>query len=164
MNGVIDYFELLDLHHFGDENNTSSKTDRMGDLLHRAELKNGVPLLDFLSHCKSVKLIWKPHWEGIAPTVSFAVKDIDPAEISALLSKQRIGIVNGNCYVYRLIEALGSLAKDGVVRISYVHYTSHEEIKRIINVLEIIIETVVLSPFGVTTNCHCSERAVSEKT
>jgi|TARA_B110000444_G_scaffold255220_1_gene289157 cysteine desulfurase family protein (TIGR01976 family) len=139
VNGVIDYFELLDHHHFGDENNTSSKTDRVGDLLHRAELKNLAPLLDFLSHREGVKLIGKTHCEGRAPTVSFTVKNTDPADIAALLSKQRIGIANGNCYAYRLMEALGIPADDGVVRISFVHYTSNKEIKRIINVLETII-------------------------
>ena len=139
VNGVLDYFELLDRHHFAGQENTAPRTQRVGDLLHRAEVKNLEPLLDFLKDRKGVTLIGKTVCENRAPTVSFTVKDTNPAHIAALLSKQRIGIANGNCYAYRLMEALGIPPGDGVVRISFVHYTSHDDISRVIEALDAII-------------------------
>ena len=49
MNGVIDYFEALDRHHFADGNvSNAERTRRMGNLLHSAETANLQPLLEFL--------------------------------------------------------------------------------------------------------------------
>ncbi|MDG1322069.1 MAG: aminotransferase class V-fold PLP-dependent enzyme, partial [Porticoccaceae bacterium] len=63
----------------------------------------------------------------------------DPEIIAEKLAKQRIGIANGNCYAYRLMEALGIPPEQGVVRLSFVHYTSKEEIRRLIDALADII-------------------------
>ena len=139
VNGVIDYFEAIDTHHFGDSDESSSKTDRVGALLHRAEIGNLEPLLDFLKHQKSVHIIGKPVAKDRAPTVSFTVDGADPADIAAELAEQRIGIANGNCYAYRLMDALGIPPDQGVVRLSFVHYTSKEEVNRLIEALKTII-------------------------
>ncbi|MBT5796613.1 MAG: nitrogen fixation protein NifS, partial [Porticoccaceae bacterium] len=55
------------------------------------------------------------------------------------LAEQRIGIANGNCYAYRLMDALGIPPDQGVVRLSFVHYTSKEEVNRLIEALKTII-------------------------
>ena len=41
----------------------------------------------------------------------------------------------GNFYAYRLIKALGIDTEDGAVRVSFVHYTSKEEVDRLIESL-----------------------------
>ena len=139
VNGVIDYFEAIDAHHFDDSDESSSKTDRVGALLHRAEIGNLGPLLDFLKHRKGVHIIGKTVAKDRAPTVSFTVDGADPEGIAAKLAEQRIGIANGNCYAYRLMDALGIPPDQGVVRLSFVHYTSKEEVNRLIEALKTII-------------------------
>ena len=139
VNGVIDYFEAIDAHHFDDSDESSSKTDRVGALLHRAEIGNLGPLLDFLKHRKGVHIIGKTIAKDRAPTVSFTVDGADPEGIAAKLAEQRIGIANGNCYAYRLMDALGIPPDQGVVRLSFVHYTSKEEVNRLIEALKTII-------------------------
>ena len=138
VNGVIDYFEAIDAHHF-DASADSTKTSRVGALLHRAETENLEPLLDFLKQRKGINLIGKSTTGNRAPTVSFTVDGVDPEIIAEKLAKQRIGIANGNCYAYRLMEALGIPPEQGVVRLSVVHYTSKEEIGRLIDALADII-------------------------
>ena len=138
VNGVIDYFEAIDAHHF-DASADSTKTSRVGALLHRAETENLEPLLDFLKQRKGINLIGKPTTDNRAPTVSFTVDGVDPEIIAEKLAKQRIGIANGNCYAYRLMEALGIPPEQGVVRLSFVHYTSKEEVRRLIDALANII-------------------------
>ena len=139
VNGVIDYFEAIDAHHFDDSDESSSKTDRVGALLHRAEIGNLGPLLDFLKHRKGVHIIGKTVAKDRAPTVSFTVDGADPEGIAAKLAEQRIGIANGDCYAYRLMDALGIPPDQGVVRLSFVHYTSKEEVNRLIEALKTII-------------------------
>jgi len=140
VNGVIDYFEEVYSHHFGeDEVAPTKKTSTVRALFQHAERRNLQPLLDFISHRQGVRLIGKPVTKNRAPTVSLAVESRDPAEIAAELAKQQIGIGNGNCYAYRLMGALGIPPDEGVVRLSFVHYTKAEEVSSLIEALDQIL-------------------------
>ena len=140
VNGLIDYFEAVYSHHFGDDEVlTTRKTARVRALFQHTERRNLKPLLAFLSHHRVVHLIGKATTKHRAPTVSFTVDGRDPAEIAAALAEQKIGIGNGNCYAYRLMEALGIPPENGVVRLSFVHYTKKEEIDRLVDALDGIL-------------------------
>jgi cysteine desulfurase family protein (TIGR01976 family) len=138
VNGVIDYFEAIDSHHFSAADK-SPKAQRVGALLHSAEIENLKPLLDFLKQRAGIRLIGKLATDNRAPTVSFTVDGVDPAVIAEKLAEQHIGIANGNCYAYRLMEALDISPEQGVVRLSFVHYTSAQEVNRLIEALEGLI-------------------------
>ena len=138
VNGVIDYFEAIDSHHFSAADK-SPKAQRVGALLHSAEIENLKPLLDFLKQRAGIRLIGKLATDKRAPTVSFTVDGVDPAVIAEKLAEQHIGIANGNCYAYRLMEALDISPEQGVVRLSFVHYTSAQEVNRLIEALEGLI-------------------------
>ena len=140
VNGVLDYFEAVYSHHYGDNEVTAlRKTSRVRALFQHAERRNLQPLLDFLSQRPSLRLIGKAVTKNRAPTVSFTVEGSDPAAIAAALAKQQIGIGNGNCYAYRLMSALGLVPDRGVVRLSFVHYTRQEELNRLMNALDQIL-------------------------
>ena len=140
VNGVIDYFEAVYSHRYGNEEVAAvRKTSRVRALFQHTERKNLKPLLEFLSQRQMVNLIGKTTTKNRAPTVSFTVDGHDPAEIAAALAKQKIGIGNGNCYAYRLMEALGIPPEKGVVRLSFVHYTKQEELSRLMEALDQIL-------------------------
>ena len=138
INGVIDYFDLVHAHHFAQFSKTV-KTNDISKLFQDAEKINLEPLLDFLSQSTSIKLIGKNKTSMRAPTVSFISSKITPEHISKELAKKKIGIANGNCYAYRLMEAIGIEPDSGVARISFVHYTSSDEIEKLILALDKII-------------------------
>jgi selenocysteine lyase/cysteine desulfurase len=71
--------------------------------------------------------------------VALIVKDRDPADIAAELAAQRIGIGNGNFYAYRLMQALDIPPEQGVVRLSFVHYTTNHELTRLMEALNRIL-------------------------
>jgi selenocysteine lyase/cysteine desulfurase len=137
VNGVMDYFEALDRHHF-DDNKVSDpvRTQRVGELLHSAETANLKPLLNFLKDRRGINLIGKTTTDNRAPTVSFTVDGKTPERVARALAEKNIGIANGNCYAYRLMEALQIEPEQGVVRLSFVHYTNKEEIFELIKGLE----------------------------
>ena len=140
VNGVIDYFEAVYSHHFGDGDATQAqKTSRVRALFQHTERRNLKPLLEFLANRQGVHLVGKTVTRNRAPTVSFTVDNRDPADIAAQLAKQKIGIGNGNCYAYRLMGALGIPPDQGVVRTSFVHYTTREEVLRLIGALDKIL-------------------------
>lgn len=138
VNGVIDYFDTVDAHHFAGQPD-EGKTQRIHELLRSHEKAMVRPLLDFLGQHPDVRIIGKNDPGGRAPTVSFKVAGHSSAELAARLGEQNIGVGVGNCYAYRLIEALGIDVDDGVVRTSLVHYTNREEVDRLIKALDQLI-------------------------
>ncbi len=144
VNGVIDYFEAVYAHHFADQSNQAGrepvqKARAVAQLFQQAEHTNLAPLLDFLVHRPGVRLIGKAITDYRAPTVAITAQDHDPGEIAAALAAQKIGIGNGNCYAYRLMPALGIPPEQGVVRLSFVHYTSNDELTRLLEALDKIL-------------------------
>jgi selenocysteine lyase/cysteine desulfurase len=67
------------------------------------------------------------------PTISFVVRGCRSSEIPVRLDPQGIGIRWGHFYAPRLIERLGLTERDGVVRVSMVHYNTLEEVDRLIS-------------------------------
>jgi cysteine desulfurase family protein (TIGR01976 family) len=140
VNGVIDYFEALYAHHFIEEDYSSAqKAKAVAQLFQQAEHTNLAPLLDFLAHRPGVRIIGKATTENRAPTIALTVNDRDPADIAAELARRKIGIGNGNCYAYRLMQALDIPPEQGVVRLSFVHYTSNDELTGLIEALDSIL-------------------------
>ena len=58
------------------------------------------------------------------------------ASIASALSAAGFGVGVGNFYAYRLVQALGIDTDDGAVRVSFVHYTSRDEVERLIQELD----------------------------
>ena len=140
VNGVLDYFEAVYSHHYDvGEVGATKKTSAVRALFQHAERRNLQPLLDFLSQRPGVRLIGKAFTKNRAPTVSLIVEGRDPGEIAVELARQKIGIGNGHCYAYRLMGALGIPSEQGVVRLSFVHYTSQDELNRLMEALDTIL-------------------------
>ena len=74
--------------------------------------------------------------EERVPTVSFVVEGRRSALSSPAVDAQQVGIRYGDFYARRLIEALGLAEKDGVVRVSMVHYNTLGEVDRLIEALD----------------------------
>lgn len=138
VNGVIDYFEAVHEHHFAGDKDTG-KSDRIHNLLRSHEIALVRPLLDFLDQNPVVRIVGSTDGSKRAPTVSFKVANQSSADLARNLGERGIGVGVGNCYAYRLIEALGIDPDDGVVRTSLVHYTRREEVDHLISVLDELI-------------------------
>jgi Selenocysteine lyase len=94
------------------------------------------PLLDFLRTRNDIRLIGPADPERRAPTI--ALHHAEPSiEIARRLAARGIMASGGNFYAVRLLEALGiDPHNHGVLRLSFVHYTSPEEIQRLIDALD----------------------------
>ena len=67
-----------------------------------------------------------------APTVSFTVEGMRPADVSARLGRKGICTWDGNFYAVRPMEVLGLQAAGGVTRVGVSLYNSDEEIARLL--------------------------------
>lgn len=138
VNGVLDYFDAVYEHHFEEEGDTP-RQQSVHDLFRSAEISNLEPLLNFLQQHEKVSVIGRPTAETRAPTVSIRVQGKTPQTIADGLAEQGVGIGNGNCYAYRLVQALGIDPDEGVARLSFVHYTCPTEIKQLMSALDTIL-------------------------
>ena len=136
--GIYEYFNNLYNHHF--ENKvleTRKKIEKINNLisLHEAEIAN--PLLEYLSNNVNYSLIGKDKIENKnrAPTISFVHKNKSSKDLSNYLVQNKIATRNDNFYAWRCLKALNINDKDGVVRISLVHYNTIDEVKKLIALL-----------------------------
>jgi cysteine desulfurase family protein (TIGR01976 family) len=140
INGVIDYFEAVAAHHGHARSPVAAQAEAVRRLFHAAESELLLPLLDFLASHRRVRLIGSARTLDRAPTVAFSVDGTRSAEVARALADVEIGVGQGNFYAYRLLRALGyDPDGDGVVRASFVHYTSRDEVARLIAALTEIL-------------------------
>ena len=140
--GINDYMMDLYSHHFGNKNIIKrEKINKVNDLIsaHEEDIVN--PLLEFIDSKKNLKLIGKNKisQKNRAPTISFICKNESSKKIASKLVENKIATRNDNFYAWRCLRDLGIDTEDGVIRLSFVHYNSEEEINTLINKLKKII-------------------------
>jgi cysteine desulfurase family protein (TIGR01976 family) len=142
LSGLGEYIHTLYTHHFGDKHESPhEKAKRMFDLFaeHEAVLANH--LLDFLRDMPGIRIIGQKRAEAInrAATICFIPLNKKPEDFVKPLAEQKVAVRNGHFYAYRCVKALGvDDPEKGVVRISMVHYTTQEEVNRLIKGLAAI--------------------------
>ena len=101
------------------------------------ELPLQTRLIEYLQSREDVRLIGPADPGPLrVPTISFIRPAQQSRDISERLGAKGIGVRYGHCYSYRLCEALGLDLADGVLRASMVHYTTLEEVDRLIDALD----------------------------
>jgi cysteine desulfurase family protein (TIGR01976 family) len=86
-------------------------------------------------------IVDRRHVGDRVPTVSFTVRDIDPAAIAAALAIRGVGTRSGHMYSPRLMQRL-NLMPGGTVRVSLVHYNTLVEVSRFRDALADAIATL----------------------
>jgi selenocysteine lyase/cysteine desulfurase len=135
--GVATYLESLYEHHFGaDGTDAAEKAERVRQLMRAAEAALLEPLLDFCRQERRVRLLGPADAADRAATVSLQTLGRSPREVAARLADRGIVAGAGHFYAVRLIESLGLNADTGVLRLSFVHYTSTGDLARLTEALE----------------------------
>ena len=136
VNGVMDYMDAVAERHGTKGKPAPARAAAVRELFRGHETALLQPLLDFLSQHPKVRLIGRTRAAERAPTVSFTVAGRSSADIAARLAEAKLGVGVGHFYAYRLIKALGIDTEDGAVRVSFVHYTSKDEVDRLMRELD----------------------------
>ena len=136
VNGVADYLDAVADHHGAGGKSAQERAAAVRGLFRAHETSLLQPLLDFLAGHPKVRLIGRGRADGRAPTVSFVVEGRKSADVASALARAGVGAGVGNFYAYRLVKALGIDPDDGAVRVSFVHYTSTEEVERLMRELD----------------------------
>ncbi len=97
--------------------------------------------LSFLRNRPGVKIIGSPDSDRNhrVPTISFVVSKLRSSEVPPLVDPYGIGVRFGDSYARHLVDTLDLRQKEGVVRVSMVHYNSIEEVDKLIEVLDRVL-------------------------
>lgn len=136
VNGVVDYLEAVAERHGLSGEAVEKRAAAARTLFREHETALLQPLLDFLAGHARIRLIGRQVASERAPTVAFTVAGQRPGDVARRLSEQNLGVGVGNFYAYRLVQALGVDPDEGVLRASFVHYTSPGEVERLIGALD----------------------------
>lgn len=136
--GMADYFDALYDHHFGDQASPAERGEAVHRLMRDQEKILLQPVLNYLRQKNSARLLGPDQAQNRAPTV--AVDLGKPAlEVAQKLADHGIMAGGDNFYAVRALEGMGIDPDQGVLRMSFVHYTDQAEIDKLLNALDDII-------------------------
>ena len=135
--GVADYVDGLYIHHFGDtEASPVQRTAAVSRMFAEAESPLLARLLGWLAEREDVTIIGPADAGVRASTVSVVPSAKPVNDVLASLVDHRIMAGDGHFYAVRPLEAIGVDTRTGVLRLSFVHYTSAGEIEQLIAALD----------------------------
>ncbi|WP_083099475.1 aminotransferase class V-fold PLP-dependent enzyme [Pseudophaeobacter leonis] len=136
--GMADYIEALNAHHGGPDEGAAAQAAFVHDLMRAHEVTLLQPLLDALKARNDLRLIGPDDAATRAPTVALALNR--PAEpVAAQLAEHGIMAGGGDFYAVRALTAMGVNPDDGVLRLSFTHYTCKEEVAKLIAALDQVL-------------------------
>jgi len=135
-NGIVDYFD--DLAKIAGTQGAPNSYRATSAKMREQETQLIEPLLDFLRERNDVRIIGPSTSADRVPTISIHCQK-PGAELAKDLAKHKIMAAGGHFYAYRLIEAMNLGIDHGVLRMSFVHYTSPEEIDQLIKALDKVL-------------------------
>lgn len=136
---VLDYVEALAAHHGVGGPGLRENAAAVSSLWQNAESPNVARVLAWLDAHPGVRLLGPSTNDGPlhrCPTVAFSPIDKEPAEVASSLVSRGIQVSSGHYYAYRVLQGLGLDPDRGVVRSSWVHYTSEQDVERLIDALD----------------------------
>lgn len=136
--GMADYVEQLSAHHGGPESGTAAQGAFVHDLMRAHEVALLEPVLDAVKDRNTVRLIGTADAARRAPTVALALNR--PAEpVAAELVQYGVMAGGGDFYAVRPLQAMGVDPAQGVLRVSFSHYTSKQEIDQLLGALDRVL-------------------------
>jgi cysteine desulfurase family protein (TIGR01976 family) len=140
--GIVDYLDAVYAHHFGHDTQADPRAQAAAatDLFHAHEIEQANRVLDLL-RAKGARIVGPDRAEPYkrAPTIAFTSPRHSNAAIAEHLRARKVACGVGDFYARRLIEALGLDPRDGVVRLSLVHYNSSDDVDRLLEALDGVI-------------------------
>ena len=138
--GILDYFDAVYEHHFDKEAAPAQRNHALNRLFEEHEKELLERLLDFLRSRDDVQIIGPNSAEERLPIVSIIPSNKNIKKVYTALTKHKLMLGLGNFYAVRPLIDMGIPRQPGVLRISFLHYTSIEEIDQLIEGLKVALE------------------------
>ncbi len=134
--GIAEYLDAVYAHHFNEEVDDAEKGRRLHDMFQAYEKGLLVNLLGWLGARDDLKIIGTADPELRAPTVSILPLHKSNVAVHQALTDHKIMAGIGHFYGVRPLSGMGVDLETGVIRLSFVHYTTSQEIDQLIEGLD----------------------------
>ena len=135
--GMADYIDAVAARH-GIGGGAAARNRGVHDLMRAQEVAVIAPLLDYLAARNDLRLIGPRDATRRAPTVAVQL-DRAAEPVSVALGQRGIACWAGDFYAVRPLTAMGVDLEQGVLRMSSVHYTSADDVTRLIAALDEVL-------------------------
>ncbi|MFA3915751.1 aminotransferase class V-fold PLP-dependent enzyme [Ruegeria hyattellae] len=136
--GMADYVDVLCDHHGGPGEGAAARGAFVHDLMRDHEVTLLQPLLDAVKDRNAVRLLGPDRAEHRAPTVALSLGR-PAAPVAAELKQNGIMADGGDFYAVRPLAGMGIDPTQGVLRVSFTHYTSKQELDQLIEALDRVL-------------------------
>jgi cysteine desulfurase family protein (TIGR01976 family) len=141
---VLDYVEALHRHHGGAPTDDLRTASAGASTLWRAHEDELTPrLLGALAARDDVRLLGPATLDAVeghrCPTIAFSPLALDPQQVAHALVERGVQTSSGHYYAARVLDGLGLDPDRGVVRLSFVHYTSADDVDRAVSALDDVL-------------------------
>lgn len=136
--GMADYIDALYAHHVGGDADPAARGAAVHNLMRAHETELLQPLLDGVKSRNSVRLIGPSVATERAPTVALALNR-PGEEVAQALVKHGIMAGGGDFYAGRALSAMGVDDANGVLRLSFTHYTTRGEVDQLLTALDDVL-------------------------
>lgn len=137
--GILDYFDLVYNHHFNEIIEPAQRNLALNNLFRQHENMLLDTLLHFLKSRTDIKIIGPNNIDNRLPIVSIIPLKKDLKKVYASLTNHKLMLGMGNFYAVRPLIDMDIPLEPGVLRISFVHYTSMEDIDQLIEGLKLAL-------------------------
>jgi selenocysteine lyase/cysteine desulfurase len=137
--GILDYFDAVYEHHFDTEAEPTQRNSALNRLFQEHEKALLERLLDFLRSRDDVQIIGPDTVEERVSIVSIITNNKNLKKVFATLTEHKLMLGMGHFYAVRPLMDMNIPRQHGVLRISFLHYTSIEEINQLIEGLKVAL-------------------------
>jgi selenocysteine lyase/cysteine desulfurase len=135
--GMADYIDALAAHH-GITGDAVARGQGVHDMMRAHEVAVLQPLMTYLASKNSIRVLGPRAAHLRAPTVAIDARQ-PAAPLAQKLAARGIMAGGGDFYAVRALQAHGIDPEQGVLRLSFVHYTSADEVAKLITALDDIL-------------------------
>jgi len=138
--GIAEYLDAVYAHHFQEEVDAAERGRRVYDLFQAHEKQLLTPLLGWLRNRDDIRIVGPDDPELRAPTVSIIPQKKSINDVVSVLTKHKLMVSSGDFYGVRPLQGMNIPLDPGVLRLSFLHYTSEQEIEQLITGLSAALE------------------------
>ncbi len=132
VSGLADYLDAVFAHHFDGDAEPAERGRQIQKMFQAYETGLLTLLMDWLRNRDDIILVGPDDPQLRAPTVSILPRRKSLAEVFSGLTDRKLMVGCGNFYGVRPLQGMNIPIDTGVLRLSFVHYTTADEVHQLI--------------------------------